>query len=50
MAAGMTNGEIAKNFILSYHTVRNHVSSIRDKLQARTRQQAAIIAGDLGLI
>ena len=50
MAAGMTNGEIAENLILSYHTVRNHVSSIRDKLQARNRQQAAIIAGDLGLI
>ena len=50
MAAGMTNGEIAENLILSYHTVRNHVSSIRNKLQARNRQQAAIIAGDLGLI
>ena len=50
MAAGMTNGEIAENLILSYHTVRNHVSSIRDKLQARNRQQATIIARDLGLI
>ena len=50
MAAGMTNGEIAENLIISYHTVRNHVSSIREKLQARNRQQATIIAGNLGLI
>ena len=50
MAAGRTNHEIAASLTLSYHTVRNHVSSIRDKLQAGTRQQATIIAGNLGLL
>ena len=50
MAAGMTNSEIADLLTLSYHTVRNHVCSIRGKLQARNREQAARAARDLGLI
>ena len=50
MSAGLTNHEIAENLAISYHTVRNHVGNVRGKLQAGNRQQAAIIAGKLGLI
>ena len=50
MAAGLTNHEIAGNLTLSYHTVRNHVSRIREKLQAGTREQATLIARNLDLI
>lgn len=50
MADGLTNREIANNLTLSYHTVRNHVCNIRDKLQARNRGEAVRIARNLGLI
>ena len=50
MSAGLTNHEIAENLAISYHTVRNHVGNVRGKLQAGNRQQAAIIAGKMGLL
>lgn len=50
VADGLTNREIAGSLTLSYHTVRNHVCNIRGKLQARNREEAARIGGNLGLI
>ncbi len=50
MSDGLTNREIAESFTLSYHTVRNHVCNIRGNLQARSREEAVKIGGNLGLL
>lgn len=50
MAAGLTNHEIAENLTLNYHTVRNHVCNVRNKLQARNIEEAARIGRNLGLL
>lgn len=49
LAAGRSNGEIARTLLLSPRTVANHVSSILTKLQATDRIQAALRARDAGL-
>jgi len=49
IAQGMSNAEIAHRFTLSLKTIRNHVSSILNKLQVSDRFQAAIRARDAGL-
>ncbi len=49
VAAGRSNGEIARTLTLSQRTVGNHVSSILTKLQATDRTQAALRAKDAGL-
>jgi DNA-binding NarL/FixJ family response regulator len=49
IARGDTNFEIAKQLTISLKTVRNHVSSIFNKLQVTNRAQAAIRARDAGL-
>lgn len=41
---GMTNAQIAQQLFLSEGTVRNHVSTILDKLGVTDRTQAAVIA------
>jgi pimeloyl-ACP methyl ester carboxylesterase/DNA-binding CsgD family transcriptional regulator len=48
VAQGMDNAEIAARLFLSPKTVRNHVSSIFDKLGVRTRAQAIVQARDAG--
>ena len=47
---GMDNPEIARSLYLSPHTVKNHVSSILDKLQVENRLQAAVRAVREGLV
>lgn len=49
IARGDTNTEIAEQLNISLKTVRNHVSSIFNKLQVTNRAQAAIRARDAGL-
>ncbi len=49
LARGLSNENIAKRLFLSEGTVRNHISSIVDKLGVSDRTQAAIIAIQHGL-
>jgi len=49
IARGDTNDEIAERLTISLKTVRNHVSSIFNKLRVTNRTQAAIRARDAGL-
>ena len=50
LADGLSNKEIAHRLALAEGTVKNHVSTILDKLQAVNRTQAARIARDQGLV
>jgi len=47
---GLSNSAIAKNLFLSISTVKTHVSSILDKLNADNRVQALKIARERGLL
>lgn len=49
LARGLSNADIAAQMYLSEGTVRNHVSSILDKLEVADRTQAAILALHYGL-
>jgi DNA-binding NarL/FixJ family response regulator len=49
LAKGLSNEDISKKLFLSEGTVRNHVSSIVDKLGVSDRTQAAILAIQHGL-
>ena len=50
LANGATNREIAEALHITLGTVKNHVTNILSKLDARDRTQAALIAKDLRLI
>jgi DNA-binding NarL/FixJ family response regulator len=50
LADGMSNKEIATALILAEGTIKNHVSTILDKLHAANRTQAARVAREQGLI
>ena len=50
IAQGASNREIAKALFLAEGTVKNHVTNILGKLEARDRTQAALKARDSGLI
>jgi two-component system NarL family response regulator len=50
IARGMTNREIAKSLFISENTVRSHVQNILDKLQLKTRMEAAIYAMRVKLV
>lgn len=50
VAAGQGNKEIASGLGLVEGTVKNHVSTILDKLRAANRTQAALLAREAGLI
>ena len=49
MSRGLSNGEIADNLIVGDNTIKTHVGHILDKLDARDRVQAVIIAYQAGL-
>lgn len=50
LAGGRSNREIAAALFLAEGTVKNHVTSVLGKLDARDRTQAALRARDLGLL
>ncbi|GAB3878540.1 response regulator transcription factor [Kibdelosporangium lantanae] len=50
LADGRSNREIAATLFLAEGTVKNHVTNVLGKLNARDRTQAALRARDLGLL
>lgn len=50
VADGLSNTEIAKELMISIHTVKAHVSNIIQKLCANSRVQAAVRAVRMGII
>jgi NarL family two-component system response regulator LiaR len=50
VAAGLSNGDIAHQLVISENTVKSHVSNILSKLQLADRTQAAIYAWREGLV
>jgi DNA-binding NarL/FixJ family response regulator len=50
VATGLSNKEIASTLVIAEGTVKNHLTSILSKLQARDRMQAVIRAKELGII
>ncbi len=49
IAKGLNNREIAAGLFISEKTVRNHITSIFDKLGVSSRAQAIVMAKDAGL-
>jgi DNA-binding NarL/FixJ family response regulator len=49
LAQGRSNTDIARRFVISAKTVRNHVSNIFTKLHVADRAQAIVRARDAGL-
>ncbi|MEA3337947.1 MAG: LuxR C-terminal-related transcriptional regulator [Chloroflexota bacterium] len=50
LAQRQSDKEIARQLVISYHTVRTHIKNIFAKLEVRTRRQATVRAGELGLV
>jgi NarL family two-component system response regulator LiaR len=50
IAAGCSNGEIAKRLVISEKTVKSHVGNILSKLHLEDRTQAAVFAWREGLV
>ncbi len=50
LAQGLSNREIAEKLVITEGTVKNHVSSLIDKLGVRDRTQAILKGQELGLI
>jgi DNA-binding NarL/FixJ family response regulator len=50
VATGASNREIADDLVIAEGTVKNHLSSILAKLEARDRMQAVIKAQQLGIL
>lgn len=49
ISQGRTNTEIAEHLVISPKTVRNHITTVFDKLQVADRSQAILRARDAGL-
>ncbi len=50
VARGASNREIAEELVIAEGTVKNHLSNIFDKLEARDRMQAVLKSKELGII
>ncbi len=50
VATGASNKEIADSLVIAEGTVKNHITSILNKLNARDRMQAVIRARELGIV
>ena len=50
IADGSSNSEIAKQLVISMHTVKGHVSNILSKLHLADRTQAAVYAWQKGVV
>lgn len=50
VALGASNREIAEELVIAEGTVKNHLSNIFDKLEARDRMQAVLKSKEMGII
>ncbi|WP_375476229.1 response regulator [uncultured Jatrophihabitans sp.] len=50
VAGGLSNAEIARHLTLGVETIKTHVSRVLDKLGARDRVQAVIVAYESGVV
>jgi two-component system NarL family response regulator len=50
VARGMSNKEIAGELVIAQNTVKNHVRNILEKLELRSRTEAAMYAVREGLV
>lgn len=50
VAMGASNKEIAEELVIAEGTVKNHLSNIFDKLEARDRMQAVLKSKELGIL
>ena len=50
VSSGMSNKEIALSLVIAEGTVKNHLTSIFNKLDARDRMHAVLIAKESGII
>ena len=50
VARGASNKEIAEELVIAEGTVKNHLSNIFDKLEARDRMQAVLKSKELGIL